>query len=169
MSMAAGGKAYFRPTIPTATPSTSRRIQWRKPERLLLWDFCNLRHKSNQHPAELQVPPTTTSVITSARATFGVPVRRALMGHGWAPLVDGWQVSGTVFVRSGLPYSRGRWRSRRSSFGSGFWRREFLPQFLGGPISSCGEGAATGATPCLTTAQFVPSTSETNFIEWTAQ
>ncbi len=34
-----------------------------------------------------------------------VPIRKALGGHGWAPLVDGWQVSGTVFYRTGLPYS----------------------------------------------------------------
>ena len=27
------------------------------------------------------------------------------MGHGWATLVDGWQVSGTIFARTGLPYS----------------------------------------------------------------
>jgi hypothetical protein len=101
----------------------------------------------------------------SSSYVWELPVRRALLGHGWAPLVDGWQVSGTVFVRSGLPYSviDGGLDGLLSAqgFGPG---GVVLPQFLGGPISSCGEGAATGATPCLTTAQFVPSTSETNFI-----
>jgi hypothetical protein len=92
-----------------------------------------------------------------------LPVRRALMGHGWAPLVDGWQVSGTIFVRSGLPYSVVDGGLDGLLLAQGFGG-VVLPQFLGGPISSCGEGAATGATPCLTTAQFVPSTSETNFI-----
>jgi hypothetical protein len=99
----------------------------------------------------------------NASYVWELPVRRALLGHGWAPLVDGWQVSGTVFVRSGLPYSvvDGGLDGLLSAQGFG---GVVLPQFLGGPTSRCGEGAATGATPCLTAAQFVPSTSEANFV-----
>src|ERR1700722_808595 len=99
----------------------------------------------------------------SASSGVEFPLRRALLGHGWAPLVDGWQVSGTVFVRSGLPYSvvDGGLDGLLSAQGFG---GVVLPQFLGGPTSRCGSGAATGVTPCLTTAQFVPSTSETNFV-----
>jgi hypothetical protein len=99
----------------------------------------------------------------SSSYVWELPIRRALMGHGWAPLVDGWQVSGTIFVRSGLPYSvvDGGLDGLLSAQGFG---GVVLPQFLGGPTSSCGEGAATGAAPCLTAAQFVPSTSETNFL-----
>jgi hypothetical protein len=99
----------------------------------------------------------------SASYVWELPVRRALLGHGWAPLVDGWQVAGTVFVRSGLPYSvfDGGLDGLLSAQGYG---GSVLPQFLGGPTSPCGEGAATGVTPCLTTAQFVPSTTEANFI-----
>jgi hypothetical protein len=41
----------------------------------------------------------------NANYVWEVPVRKALRGHGWAPLVDGWQVSGTVFARSGLPFT----------------------------------------------------------------
>ena len=98
----------------------------------------------------------------SSSYVWELPVRRALLGHGWAPLVDGWQMSGTIFVRSGLPYSvvDGGLDGLLSAQGFG---GVVLPQFLGGPISSCGEGAATGATPCLTPAQFVASGSETNF------
>ncbi len=99
----------------------------------------------------------------SSSYVWELPVRRALLGHGWAPLVDGWQVSGTIFVRSGLPYSvvDGGLDGLLSAQGFG---GVVLPQFLGGPTSRCGEGAATGVTPCLTAAQFVSSTSETNFI-----
>ncbi len=99
----------------------------------------------------------------SSSYVWELPIRRALLGHGWAPLVDGWQVSGTIFVRSGLPYSvvDGGLDGLLSAQGFG---GVVLPQFLGGPTSRCGEGAATGVTPCLTAAQFVPSTSETNFI-----
>ncbi len=41
----------------------------------------------------------------NANYVWQVPIRKALGGHGWAPLVDGWQVSGTVFYRTGLPYT----------------------------------------------------------------
>jgi hypothetical protein len=41
----------------------------------------------------------------NANYVWQVPIRKALGGHGWAPLVDGWQVSGTVFFRTGLPYT----------------------------------------------------------------
>jgi outer membrane receptor protein involved in Fe transport len=41
----------------------------------------------------------------SANYVWTLPIRRLLMGHGFAPLVDGWQVSGVVFARSGLPYT----------------------------------------------------------------
>jgi Carboxypeptidase regulatory-like domain len=41
----------------------------------------------------------------SANYVWTVPIRRALHDHGWRPLTDGWQVSGTVFARSGLPFT----------------------------------------------------------------
>jgi hypothetical protein len=99
----------------------------------------------------------------NASYVWELPLRRALLGHGWAPLVDGWQVSGTIFARSGLPYSvvDGGLDGILSAQNFG---GVVLPQFLGGPTSNCGEGAATGVTPCLTVAQFVPSTTEKNFV-----
>jgi hypothetical protein len=99
----------------------------------------------------------------NASYVWEVPIRRALFGHGWAPLVDGWQVSGTIFARTGLPYSvvDGGLDGLLSAQGFG---GVVLPQFLGGATSSCGERAAAGVAPCLTAAQFVPSGSETNFV-----
>jgi len=99
----------------------------------------------------------------NASFVWELPVRRALLGHGWAPLVDGWQVSGTIFARSGLAYSvvDGGLDGILSAQNFG---GVVLPQFLGGPTSNCGQGAATGVTPCLTVAQFVPSTTEKNFV-----
>jgi hypothetical protein len=41
----------------------------------------------------------------NANYVWEIPVRKALRGHGWAPLVDGWQVSGALFFRTGLPFS----------------------------------------------------------------
>ena len=43
--------------------------------------------------------------VINANYVWQIPVRRALGGHGWAPLVDGWQVSGAVFYRTGFPYT----------------------------------------------------------------
>ncbi len=34
-----------------------------------------------------------------------LPIKRALFGHGPSALVDGWQVSGTLFARTGLPFT----------------------------------------------------------------
>jgi hypothetical protein len=43
--------------------------------------------------------------VVNANYVWQVPIRRMLMGHGWAPLVDGWQVSGAVFYRTGFPFT----------------------------------------------------------------
>jgi len=43
--------------------------------------------------------------VINANYVWEVPIRKALMGHGWAPLVDGWQIWGAVFYRSGFPYT----------------------------------------------------------------
>jgi hypothetical protein len=76
----------------------------------------------------------------------------ALRGHGSDYLVNGWQVSGTVFARTGFPYTvfdfleSGNLR-RNNYFG-------FLYAVPTGPLgsgASCGEGAAIPAAPkpCL--------------------
>jgi carboxypeptidase family protein len=41
----------------------------------------------------------------NANYVWELPIRKALGGRGWAPLVDGWQVSGSVFLRTALPFS----------------------------------------------------------------
>jgi hypothetical protein len=61
-------------------------------------DPYNLRH--DYGPADYDIRHNL-----NANYVWQVPIRRMLGGHGWAPLVDGWQVSGTVFFRTGLPYS----------------------------------------------------------------
>jgi hypothetical protein len=61
-------------------------------------DPYNLRN--NYGPADYDVRHSL-----NANYVWQVPIRKALGGHGWAPLVDGWQVSGTVFFRTGLPYT----------------------------------------------------------------
>ena len=41
----------------------------------------------------------------NANYVWDVPLKVALRGRGWDSLVNGWQVSGTVFARSGFPYT----------------------------------------------------------------
>jgi hypothetical protein len=41
----------------------------------------------------------------NANYVWDVPVKAALGGRGWSSLVNGWQVSGTVFARTGFPYT----------------------------------------------------------------
>ena len=41
----------------------------------------------------------------NANYVWEVPVRAAFRGHGWDSLVKGWQVAGTVFARTGFPYT----------------------------------------------------------------
>jgi hypothetical protein len=61
-------------------------------------DPFNLRR--NYGPADWDVRH-----YVSANFVWDLPIRRALMGHGWKPIVDGWEVSGTVFFRTGLPFT----------------------------------------------------------------
>ncbi len=41
----------------------------------------------------------------NANYVYELPIRRAFNGHGSKYLVDGWQVSGALFARTGLPYT----------------------------------------------------------------
>lgn len=43
--------------------------------------------------------------LLNANYVWELPVKAVLGGHGPNSLVNGWQVSGTVFVRSGFPYT----------------------------------------------------------------
>jgi hypothetical protein len=41
----------------------------------------------------------------NASYVWQLPLKRLLHGHGWELLVTGWQVAGTIFARSGFPYT----------------------------------------------------------------
>jgi len=123
-------------------------------------DPNNLRR--NYGPADWSVKH-----YISANYVWTVPVRKALMGHGWAPLVDGWQVSGTVFFRTGLPYTpidsfARPLQSSRFSDGSEVFAT-FLGSSVGQAYMNCGGGAATTSNRCLNPALFVTDSSETDF------
>lgn len=88
----------------------------------------------------------------NANYVWDVPVKAALRGRGWAAIVDGWQISGTIFARTGFPYTvfdfeeSGNLAVSNNYFG-------LLYAVPAGPLganSSCGKGAALplGPHPC---------------------
>ena len=96
----------------------------------------------------------------SANYVMQLPVRRALLGHGWAPLVDGWQVSGTVFYHTGLPFTVFEGREtgllRGNNYGAFIY-----PAVTGPGPTSCGEAAAFA--PCFAAGQFISPDSSRAF------
>ena len=106
-----------------------------------------------------------------------VPVKAALRGHGSDYLVKGWQVAGTLFARTGFPYTvfdyyESSLLVQNNYFGSIY----SVPVGALGSGASCGEGAASSLAPkpCLPpqvvengnpnpNALFVQSGCETSF------
>jgi Carboxypeptidase regulatory-like domain len=87
---------------------------------------------------------------------YELPFSSLLREHGPKALVNGWQVSGTVFTRSGLPFTIVDGGSAAAStlanqnFGSGLFPA-FLAGNINGPVSdSCNKRTLT----CLNPAQF---------------
>jgi Carboxypeptidase regulatory-like domain len=79
---------------------------------------------------------------------------------GPKPLVDGWQLSGTVFARSGLPYTVTDGASSSDLSAQGYGGVLF-GGYNGAPQGSCGSAAASATaggetTPCLNAADFSP-------------
>ena len=88
----------------------------------------------------------------NASYVWELPVRAALGGHGPDVLVKGWQVSGTIFWRTGLPYTI------LDIFGPpDLVAKNYFSLLYGVPVRplgtnpSCGEGAAIplAPQPCL--------------------
>jgi Carboxypeptidase regulatory-like domain len=123
-------------------------------------DPQNLRR--NYGPADWSVKH-----YISANYVWTVPVRKALMGHGWAALVDGWQVAGTVFFRTGLPFTvldsaALPLQSSAFSYGSQVFGT-YNGTTVGQAYMNCGGGIATTSNRCLNPALFTPAGTETGF------
>jgi hypothetical protein len=106
--------------------------------------------KQNYGPADYDIRHNM-----NANYVWGLPIRKALMGHGWAPLVDGWQVSGSVFYRTGLPFSV----IDPSLTGVNNYNPTILPNIAAGasPALNCSSEKNAGSSPvaCYTSSQFV--------------
>jgi hypothetical protein len=90
-----------------------------------------------------------------------VPFKEAFRGHGPDSLVKGWQVSGTIFARTGNPYTAldavGASNLATHNFFGPIYSVPVAPL---GPAGPCGKGAAWPAAtvPCLP-AQFLSDNS----------
>ncbi|TAM81092.1 MAG: TonB-dependent receptor [Acidobacteria bacterium] len=85
---------------------------------------------------------------------YDLPIRWLLFGHGWKPLVNGWQASGSLFTHSGFPYTVEDFTAQGNLGGQNF----------GGPIFATylNNAAPTVACnspdhPCLNASQFAPA------------
>ena len=103
----------------------------------------------------------------NANYVWQVPIRKALGGHGWAPLVDGWQLSGAVFFRTGLPYT-----ISDSGFGAlanNYYGGQMFADVVNTatpitcPNIKASVFTASNLTPCRPYSDFIASGSETTF------
>jgi hypothetical protein len=93
-----------------------------------------------------------------ARHTFNlnyvweIPVKEVLRGHGPDSLVKGWQLSGTIFARTGFPYTVLDFAETGNLVNHNVFGPIYaVPVAPLGPSGPCGKGAAIPAVPvpCL--------------------
>ena len=87
----------------------------------------------------------------NASYVWELPLKAILRGHGSDYLVKGWQVSGTIFARTGFPYTVFDFSKSGSLVPNNYFGAIYaVPVGNFGPGSSCGKSAAfTNATnPC---------------------
>jgi hypothetical protein len=83
---------------------------------------------------------------------WDVPVKSALRGHGPNALVNGWQVAGAIFARTGFPYTVIDFSTAGNLAGNNFAGPIYaVPVRPLGSTGPCGAGAALPAAPqpCL--------------------
>jgi len=88
----------------------------------------------------------------NANYVWELPVRAALGGHGSEYLVKGWQISGTVFARTGFPYTVFDFAESGALAQTNYFSLLYaVPVSPLPPSGRCGEGAAIPLAPhpCL--------------------
>jgi hypothetical protein len=84
----------------------------------------------------------------NANYVWELPVKAALRGHGGDVLVKGWQVSGTIFARTGFPYTVFDFEESGSLVGNNYFG--LLYAVPAGPLGAelpCGKDAAVPVAP----------------------
>lgn len=128
-----------------------------------LLNFTNGDVLSPQDPSNLRgaYGPAEYDVRHSMNANYvwELPLKSLLRGHGPNALLNGWQVSGTFFARTGFPYTVFDDAQSRN-----LQQNNYLGEIYAVPVgplpkgSSCGEKAAMelNLQPCLPPQFFVP-------------
>jgi hypothetical protein len=99
----------------------------------------------------------------NANYVWQLPIRQALGGHGWAPLVDGWQVSGTVFFRTGFPFSVLDGTEASLLNADNFFAAFPVAPLTSVPLSCSGEAhVGPSATSCFAAGSFPTPGTETS-------
>ena len=84
----------------------------------------------------------------NASYVWEVPVKTALGGHGPDSLVKGWQISGTIFARTGFPETMFDFAESQNLHQNNYFGLLYaVPVGLPGSEKSCGEGAAIPLAP----------------------
>jgi len=91
----------------------------------------------------------------SASYVWELPLRQMFGGRGPARLVNGWQIAGTVFYRTGFPFSVTD-KAASSGFAGNDYFSTILPAATAKiPLTPCTKSAAgTKGTPCLPVGSF---------------
>jgi hypothetical protein len=104
-------------------------------------DANNLR--GSYGPAEYDVRHSF-----NANYVWEVPIKEALGGHGPDYLVHGWQLSGTIFARTGLPDTVIDLNEAGSLVNNNFFGTIYsVPVAPLGPAGPCGKGAVVPLSP----------------------
>lgn len=122
-------------------------------------DPSNLR--GTYGPAEYDVRHSV-----NANYVWELPVKTVAGNRGADYLVRGWQISGTIFARSGFPYTvYDNFTAINLESNNYFGSIYAVPVRPGVSGSSCGEGAAAplARRPCQSPADFVQAGCETGF------
>lgn len=114
--------------------------------------FTSASASSPQDPNNIRgsYGPAEYDVRHSLNASYvwQLPVKRLLLGHGPAYLVDGWQIAGTIFARTGFPYTVFDGREARLLNNNNFYGPIYaVPDGRIGSLASCGGGAAFPPSP----------------------
>jgi hypothetical protein len=101
--------------------------------------------------------------VINANYVWEIPIRKALGGRGWAALVDGWQVSGAVFYRTGFPFTITDGALSSQLNGNNYFASVFPVPLTAVPTSCSGAAhAGVNAVSCYAAGAFPNPTTETD-------
>jgi hypothetical protein len=94
-----------------------------------------------------------------AKYVWELPIKRYLtFGHGPSALLNGWQVSGTIFLRSGLPYT-----PVNGALGSALNANNFYGPIYANDFTGSAASCSSPVSPCLKTSQFQAYDAQSTF------